>query len=455
MELEQPTSGGVARVNIARPDPATAASRRCVGPVAPRSNPRPLCVALGVALACTLFPSAAYAATAAPPAAPVLHARSAAVLDMRDGRVLWSENGRLRLPMASTTKLMTALVSLQLEHDQMNTPMTVPPQVKQAYGELLYLRPGDQYTYLQLFEGMLLPSANDAAIAIAVDSAGSLSRFVSLMNQAASAYGLTDTHYVNPDGLDAPDHYTSADDLARLGWVAMNNKIIRSIVNLTSATIPWPRHGSRLIGNINALLTQYPGADGVKTGYTSEALNVIVGSAHRNGQSVIAVLMGEPASTFWTDEEHLLDYGIALEAARGAVPTVPPPAAPQGAVVPTGQQSLTAVPAPFATGTAGESSPPAPSAGASGIPGLITATLVPAEGPPLRPAAAGSPVAPSSDQAAVRRRPFGGPARLPLAGAALLAVIGFIGWGQRSRRRRLRLAGITGFRLRRRRGRTF
>lgn len=362
-------------------------------------------VALCAALFGASLPGAALAAAPAPPA---LHARSAAILDMRDGSVLWSENGRLRLPMASTTKLMTALVSLQLEHGRMSTPMVVPPQVSQAYGEILYLRPGDQYTYQQLFEGMLLPSANDAAIAIAVDSAGSLSGFVRLMNRAAVAYGLRDTHYANPDGLDAPNHYTSADDLARLGWVAMNNPTISSVVAMTSATIPWPRHGTRLIGNINALLGQYPGATGVKTGYTSQAMNVIVGSAQRNGQSVIAVLMGEPAGTFWQDEAQLLNYAFVLAAARGPVASAAPPV-------------YTLATAGAQSGTATESA-----ALPAVAPDAISAAVLPAAGtsPPAPPAVAA---------VAAPRRPAHGGFPLPVVGAVLL-LLGSLGLVRRARR---------------------
>ncbi len=438
-DLQAAIWGGVVRARTEQSDAASVVTGMrvwCTSGVG-------LCiVGLSLWIACALFPAPATAApTGAVGVAPTLHARSAAILDMRDGRVLWSENGHLRLPMASTTKLMTALVSLRLEHDQMNTPMIVPPQVKQAYGELLYLRPGDEYTYLQLFEGMLLPSANDAAIAIAVDSAGGLSRFVSLMNQAAVAYGLTDTHYANPDGLNAPNHYSSADDLARLGWVAMHNPVIRSVVAKTSATIAWPRHGTRLIGNINALLTQYPGADGVKTGYTSEAMNVIVGSAQRNGQSVIAVLMGEPANTFWTDEAHLLDYGIGLAAARGPVPTVAPPSAAGALVAADGSGAVT----PRLTGTVAPASfsvaadrTQRPRTGGSQA--VINATLIRGgTASPARIPARGGSVTGGVWAAAARLARIAG-----VVVGACLAVVGLLVWRRSGREHELRLVGISG-----------
>jgi D-alanyl-D-alanine carboxypeptidase len=319
-------------------------------------------IAMALGLGGAVLAAAPGAAAATPPA---LHAKSAAILNMENGALLWSENGRLRLPMASTTKLMTALVALDLLHDRTATEMTVPPEVSQAYGELLYLKPGETYTFLQLLQGMLLPSANDAAIAVAVDSAGSLPRFVALMNQEALALGLTDTHFANPDGLDDPDHYSSADDLARLGLAAMENPIIRRIVAEPQATIPAPSNPAttEVIGNIDALLAMYPGATGIKTGYTSEAMNVIVGSARHGSNAVIAVLMGEPAATLWTDEEHLLSYGFQLVGTGPAVSDHPASAA----VAPRAAALVPALPAE-------------PSAGAPG-PSKAAPALVPNSGP--------------------------------------------------------------------------
>ncbi len=357
---------------------------------------------------------------------------------MRDGKVLWSQNGHLRLPMASTTKLMTALVALRLEHDRLNTPMTVPPQVSQAYGELLYLRAGDQYTFGQLLEGMLLPSANDAAIAIAVDAAGSQTAFVHLMNQTAAAYGLVDTHYANPDGLDAPDHYSSADDLARLGWIAMNNPIIRQTVDKTSATIPWPRHtpNTRLIGNINSLLTSYPGANGVKTGYTSEALNVVVGSAVVDGEPVIAVLMGEPKSTFWTDEYRLLNYAGTLAAARGQVATVPPPSAAAAPVPTVPRLTSPGAPAAFPEGSA-TSAP-------TTVGATLQATLLP------DPAAAHT----TAHQGVAARAGGGGWLLRAVLAAVALLVLGVVALRlQAVRAGAVRLAGVMEGGVRGRRGR--
>ena len=284
------------------------------------------------------------------PAAPVLHARAAAVVDARTGAVLWSLHGRRRMPMASTTKMMTALVAMQLTHDRTSMTVTVPPQVKRAYGEMIGLVPGDHYTLLQLMEGMLLPSANDAAIAVAVDTAGSERGFVRLMNAQARRMGLADTHFANPSGLDNPNQYASAIDLARLGMAAMANPVIRRLVQMHAATIPWPHHShlthpaTRLVGNINQLLTRFRGANGVKTGYTSEAMNVVVGSAIRQGHPVIAVVMGEPALPLWQDEQRLLQYGFALEAAGVRAPTSPSASPAVIAALPQARLNTAALP---------------------------------------------------------------------------------------------------------------
>lgn len=266
-------------------------------------------------------------AAAASPVPPVLHGTSAAVLDAYTGQLLYSVNGQTRYPMASTTKMMTALVALKLLHDNPSRVVVVPPQVSQAYGNLLYLQPGTRYTFGQLLEGMLLPSANDAAIAVAVDAAGSLTRFVSLMNAEAANLGLSDTHYANPDGLESPDHYSSADDLARLGLAAMQDPLFRQTVRLPEATIPWPGHtpNTRVIGNINLLLSTFPGANGIKTGYTPQALNIAVGSVTRNGRSVIGVVMGESKWSLWPDEDALLRYALAIAPPGAGGAGAPPP----------------------------------------------------------------------------------------------------------------------------------
>lgn len=224
--------------------------------------------------------------------------------------------------MASLTKMMTALVALKDEQDDTAVEMTVPPAVRKTYGQIIYLNPGETYTFGQMLKALLLDSANDAAITIAVNVAGSQAAFVRRMNAEAATLGLRETHFVNVHGLDAPGHYSSAHDLALLGAAAMRDPVFRRVVAMRRATIPWPqKHSVRTLTNINRLLTGFAGADGIKTGYTTDALNCVVGSVEAGGHEVIAVVMGEGARWVWRDESALLNFGIK---ASRSLPLAPP-----------------------------------------------------------------------------------------------------------------------------------
>ena len=364
-------------------------------------------LAVGAALwaLCLPFGTGGALAAGPVPAPPAVEGWSAAILNPATGQVLWSYHGDRRVPMASTTKMMTALVALGLTHDRTGMTMVVPPQVRQAYGEMLGLQPGERFTFQQLLEGMLLYSANDAAIAIAVDTAGSQAAFVRLMNRRAQELGLRNTHYANPDGLDDPDHYSSAIDLARLGAAALRNPVIRRVVAMRSATLPYPQgHTTRVVGNIDQMLFTYPGAIGIKTGFTSEALNVVVGAATRGARSVIGVVMGESAASAWPDAASVLNYGFALEAAGSAPASV--------VTVPRGVLEATAV------------SPPVP-----------VARRVAATQRSLAQRGAAVSAAPSAPHTAgVWRWWFS----LPLAAAGLLAWCAAVAARRRARRRRRR-----------------
>ncbi len=286
---------------------------------------------------------AAAAGSAAPPI-PLLHGKAAVVYDATSGKFLYSQNGSAELPMASLTKMMTAFVALRDWHDNMSRKMVVPKQVSQVYGTMIYLQPGEVYTFKQLMLAMLLDSANDAAVAIAVNVGGSQKAFVAQMNQDARLLGLTHTHFVNVDGLDAPGHYSSARDLALLGAADMTDPVFRQIVDTRHATIPWPaKHSVRQLYNINEMLTIFPGADGIKTGYTTNALNCVVASANKGGHEVIAVVMGETRYTVWQDESALLAWGLKAAQADPLLP--PPPTLPMVFRLPAAQvASLHAVP---------------------------------------------------------------------------------------------------------------
>src|SRR6185436_12324903 len=239
-------------------------------------------VAFLLALATTL--ALAVAATAAPP--PV-DAEAYVVQNSGTGEVLASQNERERVPMASITKLMTAVVAL--EHASLDDVATISSRTASVGESTINLRPGERVTLRELIQAALIQSANDAANAIAAFvGRGSVSRFVELMNTRAQELGLTDTHFANPDGLDAPDHYSSARDVTKLARIAMRNKVIRSVVGNTTATIA----GGRTLTTWNDLLYRFPGLFGVKTGHTGAAGWSEVAAARANGVTIYATLLG-------------------------------------------------------------------------------------------------------------------------------------------------------------------
>ena len=223
----------------------------------------------------------------APP--PDVRARSIAVVDEASGALLYGRDPHLRLAPASLTKIFTALVALQKgQLSQRITARFDPHQLTDS--TLMGIRPGETYTLEDLLYGLMLPSGNDAALAIANGVAGSEERFVALMNDQVAALGLADTHFVNPHGLDAPGHYASAYDLAVAARYAMTHyPVFRELARARS----WTVHGTRsfTVFNLNRFLWSYPGADGVKIGYTESAGHTIVASATRNGHRVYVVLL--------------------------------------------------------------------------------------------------------------------------------------------------------------------
>jgi len=244
------------------------------------------------------------------PQEPKIEAKSAVLMDALTGQVLWSKNPHERLPQASTTKITTAIVAL--EHGNLSDLVRASQRAAQVGEAAIYLEEGETLTLEDLLYALLLRSANDAAVAIAEHIGGTEENFVALMNQKAWEIGARDTHYVNPHGLHAPGHYSSAYDLALLARYALKIPKFREIVATREKVIPWPgKPWDRLLVNTNQLLWgyhAYPGADGVKTGYTSEAGQVLVASATREGRQLIAVVMHSP--DMYREIRALLDYGF-------------------------------------------------------------------------------------------------------------------------------------------------
>jgi D-alanyl-D-alanine carboxypeptidase (penicillin-binding protein 5/6) len=235
----------------------------------------------------TPTPSAPLKTGSAP--APNVDAYSIAVVDEGSGALLYGRDPHRELPPASVTKIFTALVALK--YGQLHQTITVNfDQSQLVDSTLMGLREGDQFTLEDLLYGLMLPSGNDAALAIANAVGGSEGHFVDMMNAEAQELGLHDSHFVNPHGLDAPGHYTSAYDLAMAARYGMTHyEEFRKL----AAAKAWEVHGSRTywLYNLNRFLRSYPGADGVKIGYTDNAGKTIVASATRNGHRVYVVLM--------------------------------------------------------------------------------------------------------------------------------------------------------------------
>jgi D-alanyl-D-alanine carboxypeptidase (penicillin-binding protein 5/6) len=260
-------------------------------------------VKLRLALLATALLLSAQAATAG---APQVTGRAYLVQNGVTGEVLARSHDRERLPIASITKLMTVLVAL--EHARLHDVVTVSRRAAEVGESSIYLQKGERITVRDLVEAALIQSANDAAVALAEHVGGSQGAFVAMMNAEARKLGLRDTHFANPDGLDAPDHYSSAHDVTRLARIAMKNPVIRGVVRRSAATIS----GGRLLTTWNDLLGRFPGVFGVKTGHTRAAGWSEGAAARAHGVTVYATLLGgETREGRNADLEALLAWGIS------------------------------------------------------------------------------------------------------------------------------------------------
>ncbi len=241
-------------------------------------------------------------------AGPQVSASSAILMEADTGTVLYAKNEKEHRSIASTTKIMTAL--LTIEAGELDKRFTVDPIAINVEGTSMGLKKGDTVTRRALCAGMLLPSGNDAANAAAVNIAGSVSSFAELMNKRAASLKMGDSRFVTPSGLDAEGQYSCAYDLALLTRCALKNPVFREIcgsVKLTAeyGSPPYPR----TLVNSNKLLYSYDGCIGVKTGFTDDAGRTLVSAAERDGVTLIAVTLNAPND--WKDHTELLDYGFS------------------------------------------------------------------------------------------------------------------------------------------------
>lgn len=234
-------------------------------------------------------------------------ARSAVLIERETGKVLFCHNAHERLPMASTTKVMTAL--LTLEYGRLDEVATVGRNAYGVPGTSIYLGLGEQITLRDLLYGLMLASGNDAAVTLAEHIGGDVETFCRMMTERAAQLGCRDTVFLTPHGLPREGHYTTAYDLALIAREAMSHELFREIVSTRRASIPWEgRSYQRILNNKNRLLASYEGATGIKTGYTRAAGRCLVFGAKRDGLEVIGVVLRCPA---WFDEAaRLMDMGF-------------------------------------------------------------------------------------------------------------------------------------------------
>ena len=231
-------------------------------------------------------------------------AKAACILDMETGRVLFQSGMHDRLAMASTTKVMTAL--LAIENGSLSDTVTCSKSAFGVSGTSIYLAEGEKLTLEEMLLGLMLSSGNDAAVAIAEHIGGSVEGFAAMMNARARELGAVNTNFVNPHGLPDDRHYTTAYDLALIAREAMRSDVFRRIVSTQQATIPWEgRTYNRVLKNKNALLSSYEGATGVKTGFTSKAGRCLVFGAQRGGMEIVGVVLSCP--DWFSEAARLMD----------------------------------------------------------------------------------------------------------------------------------------------------
>jgi serine-type D-Ala-D-Ala carboxypeptidase (penicillin-binding protein 5/6) len=244
----------------------------------------------------------------AEPPKPGTSAEAAALIDVKSGRLLYAQQGDKRMRIASLTKIMTAIVAI--EQGKLSDQVTVSKNAFGKEGSSIYLKLGEEMSLHHLLYGLMLRSGNDAATAIAEHVGGSEQGFVYLMNEKARELGMEHSRFMNPHGLDHNDHYSTANDMAKLTAYALQNPTFQEIVKTEVKKVPNPTESwDHVWSNKNKMLNMYDGADGVKTGYTKIAKRCLVSSATRNGQQLAVVTLND--SNDWLDHRNLLDWGFS------------------------------------------------------------------------------------------------------------------------------------------------
>lgn len=236
-------------------------------------------------------------------------AKAACLIIMDSAEVLFAKNEHEQLPMASTTKIMTALLTLEFLDALGNKEIEITDEMVRVEGTSMGLMPGDVVNLETLAKGMLLPSGNDAANTASIAVAGDKDKFISLMNDRAKQIGMKNTRFVTPSGLDSGDHHSTAYDMAILGSFAMENERFVKIVSKKSDKVTFVKPQKTVsLRNHNKLLRLYDGCIGIKTGFTKSAGRCLVSCAQRNGVKLISVTLNAPND--WDDHKTMFDYGF-------------------------------------------------------------------------------------------------------------------------------------------------
>jgi D-alanyl-D-alanine carboxypeptidase (penicillin-binding protein 5/6) len=239
----------------------------------------------------------------------IVPAHSILLKELRSGRVLYEHESEKRLSPASLTKIMSALVIL--EKGNLTDQATVSKNAARAPKTHLRLKAGEVFRLEDLLKAMLIVSANDACLAAVEHVGGDEAQFVMLMNAKAAALGLTDTHFSNGCGFDGPDHYSTAEDLAKLSEVALQNAVFRELVREEREIItPITGHRAYVLHNTNRLLGRIPGVEGIKTGFTSKAGRCLIAKVSQNGSDLLLVILN--SNRRWNTAKSLIDYGLRM-----------------------------------------------------------------------------------------------------------------------------------------------
>ncbi len=245
------------------------------------------------------------------PKAPRTASKYVAVIDGKTGQFYHQKNAAKRTPVASTQKLLTALLVIQA--GDLDEKVTVQPEIAKVEPTVIGIKPGQRYTRRELLKGLLVRSGNDIAECLAIDNAGSVAAFSARMNEYALWLGMADSHFTNPHGLPDSAQYSTAHDMALLAFEAYQNPVIREMVKIKTCDFNFSDGKKRILTNTNRVLRNYPFCNGMKTGYTRASGKCLISSANKDGRDCIVVIIGSSSAHIWKESRSLLEWTLQLE----------------------------------------------------------------------------------------------------------------------------------------------